>query len=104
MNPDTLADIRDALNKGDIEQAMNRLLMLAVEGLEHSPPDQFTIKDITGLADALTKVRKESRLAEMQRVQLEDREAEKQKESIDNLETGDWMRRLNELQATAKSL
>lgn len=104
MNPDTLADIREALNKGDIEQAMNRLLMLAVEGLEYAPPEQFTIKDITGLADSLTKVRKEARLAEMQKVQLEDREAEKAQTDMESLETGDWMKRLSELQESARNL
>ena len=104
MNPDTMNDIKDFLRAGDIEAALKSLLLLTVEGLESAPPEAFSIKDITSLADTLCKVQKEVRLAEMQTIQLQDREESRAKQAEEDVSDGDWMRRLSELQESAKSL
>ncbi|UCC88804.1 MAG: hypothetical protein JSV81_05725 [Anaerolineales bacterium] len=103
-NPDTVADIKDFLKEGKLDSALQSLLLLAVEGMEEAPPPHFTFKDIVSIADALCKVRKETRLAELHDLHLKDREKEKVKEQMEEAGAQDWLERLETLKPRAKTI
>tara|TARA_R100000664_G_C2747812_1_gene135288 strand:- start:658 stop:999 length:342 start_codon:yes stop_codon:yes gene_type:complete len=96
-NPDTVADIKDSLQTGNLDRALQTLLLLAVEGFEAAPPPNFSFKDIVSIAEALCKVRKESRLAELHDLHLQDREKETVREQVEEAGAQDWLARLETL-------